>query len=61
MSSTGLRKKFIRKLDCGNPRYGADKAPSQVGLLVGQKSRPEGFIDPPAHKLEELERDPMEL
>ena len=38
-------KKFARKWDCGNPRYGADKAPSQMGLLCGQRTRPSGFAE----------------
>ena len=32
-------------MDCGNPRYKADKAPSQMGLLCGQKTRPSGFAE----------------
>ena len=35
----------MRKWDCGNPRYAADKAPSQMGLLCGQRSRPTGFAE----------------
>jgi len=35
----------VRKWDCGNPRYAADKAPSQMGLLCGQKTRPAGFAE----------------
>lgn len=26
-------------IDCGNPRYAASKVPSQVGPLIGQRSR----------------------
>lgn len=40
------RKYFTRRLDCSNPRYYADKPPSQVGLIAGQKTRPNGFADP---------------
>lgn len=43
-----LKLKYQRNLDCGNPRYYADKADSQVGLLCGQKSRPNGFASVPS-------------
>ena len=44
-SSTVDRRKWMkkRKLDLGNPRYAASKAPSCIGLLVGQRTRPDGF------------------
>lgn len=51
------RKYCIRKLDCGNPRYKADKPPSQVGLLVGQKTRPSGFAEPTPSELEAFEKE----
>lgn len=43
-----LKLKFGRNLDQGNPRYQADKAESQIGLLVGQQTRPNGFISNPS-------------
>ena len=62
-----LKLKFQRNLDCGNPRYNADKAESQVGLLCGQRTRPNGFAPnqnvTPAEKeeeekpIEELDQD----
>jgi len=36
----------VRKWDCGNPRYQAERPPSQMGLLCGQRTRPAGFIEP---------------
>ena len=43
-----LKLKFQRNLDCGNPRYNADKPASQMGLLVGQRTRPNGFMSNPS-------------
>ena len=34
-------------MDCGNPRYNAEKVESQVGLLFGHKSRTNGFFNVP--------------
>ena len=39
-------KRFVRKWDCGNPRYAAERPPSQMGLLCGQRTRPSGFVEP---------------
>ena len=30
-------------IDCGNPRYAASKAPSQIGLLIGQRTKSNQF------------------
>jgi hypothetical protein len=44
-------------MDCGNPRYYAEKAESQVGLLFGHKSRSNGFVSVPSELPSELEKN----
>ena len=44
-------KKYVKKWDLGNPRYAAEKAPSQMGLLCGQRTRPKGFAEPTPSEL----------
>jgi hypothetical protein len=43
-------------MDCGNPRYYAEKVESQVGLLFGHKSRTNGFFSVPSELPTELEK-----
>lgn len=47
ISSKGsfYRRKIMHLRDLGNPRYNADKPRSCMGLLVGQKTRPNGFAE----------------
>lgn len=51
-----LKLKYFRQTDQGNPRYFAEKTPSTVGLLCGQKTRPNGFLEPTPSEVAEAEK-----